>query len=90
MGSTSDGDKDPEVEGVQETEPAESNGVASIENGEEINDLDKLLVKRVLQLSVELEMQARVLLMHALPKGSRPEVLLRADMVRCLSVLVTC
>ena len=90
MGSTSDGDRDPEVEGVQETGPAQSNGIASIENGEEINDLDKWLVKRVLQLSVELEMQARVLLMHALPKGSRPEVLLRADMVRCLSVLGTC
>ena len=44
MGSTSDGEKDSEVEGVQETGPAQSNGIASIENGEEGNDLDKWLV----------------------------------------------
>lgn len=55
-----------------------------------MNDLDKLLVKRVLQLSVELKMQVRVLVMHALPKGSWLEVLLRADIEHCLSVLITC
>lgn len=64
-------------------------GTTSAENGEQTN-LDKLLIKRILQLSVELEMHARVILMHALPKGSRPEVLLRADMVRRLLVLATC
>lgn len=47
-----------------------------------LNDIDKLLVKRVLQLAVELETQARMLLLHALPKGSHEEVLLRADLVR--------
>jgi hypothetical protein len=49
---------------------------------EVLKDIDQLLVKRVLQLAVELETQARVLLMHTMPKGSRSEVLLRADMVR--------
>ena len=74
----------------QESELDEIHGTTSAENGEQANHLDKLLIKRILQLSVELEMHARVLLMHALPKGSRPEVLLRADMVRRLLGLVTC
>ena len=74
----------------QESELDEIHGTTSAENGEQTNHLDKLLIKRILQLSVELEMHARVLLMHALPKGSRPEVLLRADMVRRLLGLVTC
>lgn len=47
-----------------------------------LKDIDKLLVQRLLQLAVELETQARILLMHALPRGSEQEVLLRADMVR--------
>ncbi|KAF7971393.1 hypothetical protein HWV62_21228 [Athelia sp. TMB] len=54
---------------------------AEVAEQQALQDIDKLLVKRVLQLSVELETQARVLLMHALPKGSDAEVLLRADMV---------
>jgi potassium channel subfamily K len=55
---------------------------SAIADEEALKDIDQLLVKRVLQLAVELETQARVLLMHTMPKGSRPEVLLRADMVR--------
>lgn len=82
----SDGDEGPKVG----QESGQSNGTASIENRGELNDLDKLLVKRVLQLSVELKMQVRVLVMHALPKGSWLEVLLRADIEHCLSVLITC
>lgn len=46
-----------------------------------LKDIDRLLVKRVLQLAVELETQARILLLHALPKGSPAELLLRADLV---------
>jgi potassium channel subfamily K len=53
-----------------------------IAKDEALKDIDQLLIKRVLQLAVELETQARVLLMHAMPKGSQSEVLLRADMVR--------
>jgi len=51
-----------------------------IAKDEALKDIDQLLIKRVLQLAVELETQARVLLMHAMPKGSQSEVLLRADM----------
>ena len=54
---------------------------SAIADEEALKDIDQLLVKRVLQLAVELETQARVLLMHTMQKGSRPEVLLRADMV---------
>ena len=54
---------------------------SAITDEEVLKDIDQLLVKRVLQLAVELETQARVLLMHTMQKGSRPEVLLRADMV---------
>jgi hypothetical protein len=49
---------------------------------EVMREVDKLLIKRVLQLGVELETQARLLIMHTLPKGSRSEILLRADLVR--------
>lgn len=52
-----------------------------------LRDIDKLLVKRVLQLAVELETQARMLLLNALPKGSPAEVLLRADLVRYMTFL---
>lgn len=55
---------------------------SNIAGEQALKDIDNLLVKRVLQLVVELETQARMLLMHALPKGSQAEVLLRADMVR--------
>jgi hypothetical protein len=57
-------------------------GTASEIAGEAaLKDIDNLLVKRVLQHAVELETQARMLLLHALPKGSPAEVLLRADLV---------
>ena len=61
------------------TTPRET--ASAIADEQALKDIDQLLVKRVLQLAVELETQARVLLMHTMEKGSRPEVLLRADMV---------
>lgn len=73
---------------VDETESSSGNSpttpeetASAIADEQALKDIDQLLVKRVLQLAVELETQARVLLMHTMQKGSRPEVLLRADMV---------
>ena len=73
---------------VDEIESSSGNGpttpeetASAIADEQALKDIDQLLVKRVLQLAVELETQARVLLMHTMQKGSRPEVLLRADMV---------
>lgn len=56
--------------------------ISDIDKDETLKYTDQQLIKRTLQLAIELETQARVLLMHALPKGSQSEVLLRADMVR--------
>jgi hypothetical protein len=55
--------------------------VSDIAGESALKDIDNLLVKRVLQLAVELETQARILLLYALPNGSPTEVLLRADLV---------
>jgi potassium channel subfamily K, other eukaryote len=62
--------------------PTPKETASTIAEEEAMREIDQLLVKRVLQLAVELETQARALLMHTMPKGSRSEVLLRADMVR--------
>ena len=59
---------------------------SAIAEEEALKELDQLLVKRVLQLAVELETQARILLMHTMPKGSRAEILLRADLVRLVNL----
>jgi hypothetical protein len=62
---------------------------SAIAEEEALKELDQLLVKRVLQLAVELETQARILLMHTMPKGSRAEILLRADLVRLVNFWFT-
>ena len=72
------------VEGIsfQNSLRIETASASAMAEEEALKDIDQLLVKRVLQLAVELETQARLIMMHILPKGSRAEILLRADVVR--------
>jgi hypothetical protein len=72
------------VEGIsfQNSLRIETASASAIAEEEALKDIDQLLVKRVLQLAMELETQARLIMMHTLPKGSRAEILLRADVVR--------
>jgi hypothetical protein len=69
------------IESSSRNSPTAEETDSAIADEEVLKAIDQLLVKRVLQLAVELETQARVLLLHTMQKGSRPEVLLRADMV---------
>jgi potassium channel subfamily K, other eukaryote len=69
------------MESSSKNSPMAEETDSPIADEEVLKAIDQLLVKRVLQLAVELETQARVLLLHTMQKGSRPEVLLRADMV---------
>lgn len=46
---------------------------------------DRRLVKQILQLAVDLEGEARQMILHSLPPGDPTGVLLRADMVSCTS-----
>ncbi|KIM79102.1 hypothetical protein PILCRDRAFT_567574 [Piloderma croceum F 1598] len=68
------------IESSSRNSPTAEETDSAIADEEVLKAIDQLLVKRVLQLAVELETQARVLLLHTMQKGSRPEVLLRADM----------
>ena len=68
------------IESSSRNSPTAEETDSAIADEEVLKAIDQLLVKRVL-LAVELETQARVLFLHTMQKGSRPEVLLRADMV---------